>query len=148
MAAYIVVVSGVVLPVAPFSRGTFVGIDEYARALRTRVLHVGEQRIVECAETLARPDQAIELIAACAAGRTDRLLLDAPVLPPEFFDLRTRFAGELLHRIGKYWLRVAAVIPQAEYDEPFARFVAEVRRGRHFRVFDARADAEAWLAGG
>ena len=44
-------------------------------------------------------------------------------------------------------IRLAAVIePDPARGDKFAAFVAEARHGRQFRVFDARADAEAWLA--
>ena len=79
--------------------------------------------------------------------RLARSCSTASLLPAEFFDLRTRFAGEFVQKLVNYGLRVAAVFPpDAGQSERFREFVGELRGGHAFRTFETRADAEAWLA--
>jgi Domain of unknown function (DUF4180) len=104
-------------------------------------------RIVECVGPIARVGDALELVAACVERDATRVLLESRHLPPAFFELRSGFAGELLQKLQNYRLRLAGVFPQdADYGERFREFLLEARRGRSFRVFAARAEAEAWLA--
>jgi hypothetical protein len=98
----------------------------------------------ECAGPIRKPTDVLEWVASGSAA----LLVEADRLPPEFFDLRTGFAGELLQKIENYGLRVAAVFPSEEgYTARFREFLLEARRGSRFRAFAARGDAERWLAG-
>jgi hypothetical protein len=103
--------------------------------------------IVEITGGLARVDDALEVISACYEADTDRVLVEAGALPPEFFALQTRFAGEFLQKLGNYGVRLAGVFPdESPYSERFREFLREARTGRGFRAFGARDDAERWLA--
>jgi Domain of unknown function (DUF4180) len=76
------------------------------------------------------------------------ILLDGGGLPPEFFDLSSSLAGELLHRMGLYEMRLAAVVPDpTEHSRPFQDFVREANRGHQFRFFATRQEAIDWLEG-
>jgi len=90
--------------------------------------------------------EAADLIAACIERDTDRLLLDTPVLPQAFFELHTRFAGELLQKLQNYRLRTAIVIsPDGHYSDRFKEYLLEAKKARYSRLFTARAEALAWL---
>jgi hypothetical protein len=106
----------------------------------------GGKRFLVCAGPIRSPSDALELVGSDALG----LVVLAEHLPPEFFDLRTGFAGELLQKLENYRLRVAAVFPTEEgYGERFREFLFEARRrGGTFRAFGAREDAERWLTDG
>lgn len=96
---------------------------------------------------IVRVDDALRLVEASYERGTRAFLLDSALLPSEFFDLRTRFAGEFVQKLVNYGLRVAAVFPpDAGRGERFGEFVDELRRGQSFRTFSARAEAEAWLS--
>jgi hypothetical protein len=99
----------------------------------------------ECGGPIRRPADVLEWVATGAHA----LLVEAHHLPPEFFDLKTGFAGELLQKLENYGIRVAGVFPTEDgYTERFREFLSEARRrGSTFRAFAARADAERWLAG-
>jgi hypothetical protein len=74
--------------------------------------------------------------------------LDDGAIPREFFDLSTRVAGELLHRLGIYGIRLAAVVPDpTTHSVPFQDFVREANRGGPYRFFANRSEAMAWLEG-
>jgi len=98
-------------------------------------------------QPIAVVDDALRLVEASYERQVRAFLLDHSVLPPEFFDLRTRFAGEFVQKVVNYGLRVAAVFPpDPGHGERFREFVGELRGGHAFRTFETRADAEAWLA--
>ena len=114
--------------------------------METRITERDGSRFVECTAPITDVGDAIELVLACADGKSSCLLIDRGCLPSDFFDLSTRFAGEFIQKLQNYRIRVAAVIPPDDgRSDTFERFWTEARRGNPFRVFDERAEAEAWL---
>ena len=112
----------------------------------TRIIERDGSRFVELIGPITDVGDAIELVLACADGKSSGLLIDGRWLPTEFYDLSTRFAGEFIQKLQNYRIRVAAVIAADDaHSASFARFRAEARRGNPFRVFEAREGAEAWL---
>ncbi|MBN3003115.1 DUF4180 domain-containing protein [Chromobacterium alkanivorans] len=108
---------------------------------------VKQTRLIECRAGVERLDQALELVALCAERDASSLLLTEKALPPAFFDLSSRFAGEFIQKLVNYRLSVAGVfVDGAAYGERFGEYLNEARRGRQFRVFDDREAALAWLA--
>lgn len=104
-------------------------------------------RFLECAEPIVRVDDVLDLVAACAEHGARNVLVESKNLPNTFFELRSRFAGELLQKCQNYHLRLAAVFaPGAVHSESFEAFLVEARRGQQFRAFTNREDAERWLA--
>ena len=99
------------------------------------------------------PAQAASLDAAgvvtsCVESGARALLLDRAALPPAFFDLSSGFAGELLHRLGLYGIRLAAVVADpSRCSRSFQDFAREANRGREFRFFPTREEAIEWLSG-
>ena len=103
--------------------------------------------ILEITGGIARVDDALEVVSRCYEIDTDRVLVEAAALPADFFALPTRFAGEFLQKLENYGLRLAGVVPpEGDYPERFREFLREARSGCGFRSFDARAEAERWLA--
>ena len=104
-------------------------------------------RMAECLELGGDANAALELISGCMEHGVERVLVEAHALPPEFFALRSGFAGELLQKLANYGVCLAGVFPaDTEYAERFREFLLEAKRGRAFRAFAERAEAEAWLA--
>jgi len=101
--------------------------------------------------TYIEPEQGTEfnadsLVSACIEGGGRALLLDASAIPAEFFDLSSRLAGELLHGLSKYSLRLATVVPDLTvHSRAFQDFAHESNHGRQTRFFSSRDDAVAWL---
>lgn len=97
---------------------------------------------------IAEVGDALAIVAAAYEHDASGVLLDEACLPPAFFDLSTRFAGELVQKLLNYHLRVALVVrdPSAR-SATFQQFVAEARHGRQFRTFDDEAGAVRWLEG-
>lgn len=115
--------------------------------MEVRLLERDGARIVECVSAIRRSQDALELIAAGFEQGSTRLLLESDRLPAAFFELRSGFAGEFLQKLQNYRMRLACVLPAEDaHGERFREFLSEARRGRSFRAFASRADAEAWLA--
>lgn len=90
---------------------------------------------------------ARSIFIGCIEAGSRAVLLDEGAVPAAFFDLSTRFAGELLHDLGKYEVRLAVVVPDpAAYSSAFQAFAREANRGKSYRVFATREEAVSWLA--
>ena len=86
------------------------------------------------------------VVASCIESGAHALLIDRAALPDAFFDLSSGVAGELLHRLSVYGIRLAAVVPDpAAHSQPFQDFLREANRGKQFRFFTRREDAVHWL---
>jgi PadR family transcriptional regulator, regulatory protein AphA len=104
---------------------------------------------IECTPdggTIISEADALDLVAVCGEHRCHRLLIHASNLTPDFYNLRTGLAGNVLLKFSNYRIQAAAVIPTeiAEVGR-FGEFVLETNRGQQFRVFHDRESAEAWL---
>lgn len=88
------------------------------------------------------------LIEACFYHSVDAVLLHPQNMPPGFFDLSTRQAGEILQRLRNYRLRLVIVCPperEVLFSSRFREMVEEECQGPHFGVFRTRAEALEWL---
>jgi hypothetical protein len=87
-----------------------------------------------------------KVVTSCAESGADTLFFGEHSLPPDFFDLSSGLAGELLHRLSIYHMRMAAVVPDLDaHSSHFQAFVAEANKGDRFRFFAAHHQAVAWL---
>ncbi len=88
----------------------------------------------------------IQVFTGCIESGSSAILLDAHALPAEFFDLGSGLAGELLHKLSSYRMRLAGVVPDLTVHPPrFQDFVREANRGSQFRFFSDRQSAIDWL---
>jgi PadR family transcriptional regulator AphA len=88
---------------------------------------------------------ALDLSAICGEYGTNRLLIDASHLAPDFFDLKTGLAGAVLQKFATYRVKTAAVIPHELVTGRFREMVIELNRGNLFRIFENKSEAEYWL---
>jgi hypothetical protein len=74
------------------------------------------------------------------------LILTEADLAREFFELRSRFAGELFQKFVNYKIRLAIVLPNPNsYGERFAELVHEHSTHPIVRFVDSLEAARAWL---
>jgi hypothetical protein len=87
------------------------------------------------------------VVEACFGARTSDALLHPENLPPAFYDLSSRFAGEYLQKWRNYRIRVALVAAPGTtaVSSRFGEMVAEEAGRRDFRLFETREAAVAWL---
>lgn len=89
---------------------------------------------------------ALDAVAACGENTTDLLLLPDESVPLEFFDLKTRLAGEILLKFSNYYIRCAMVAsPENLSSGKFRDFMIETNRGQDFRIFSDPEKALIWL---
>lgn len=95
-----------------------------------------------------RASSPSEVVTGCIESGARAVLLGEGVPPPELFDLSSGVAGELLHGLTKYDVRLAVVVPDVgAHSESFQDFAREANRGRSYRFFATRAEAVEWLEG-
>jgi hypothetical protein len=96
---------------------------------------VGGVRVLECATkgpALQNDRDAVELITAAWENRASWVVIPVERLAKDFFQLRTRIAGEILQKFVTYQLRVAIVGDISHYvseSDSFRDFVYESNRG-------------------
>jgi hypothetical protein len=107
---------------------------------------MGDYFEVEGADTA--PRDAASLVRRCVESGAGAVLFDQAALPPDFFDLRSGLAGELIQKLTQYEIRMAAVVPDpSRCSASFQDFVREANRGARFRFFPDREGAVRWLEG-
>ena len=86
------------------------------------------------------------IVTSCIESGADALLLDEQSLPADFFDLSSGLAGELLHRLSIYQMRMAAVVSDLTvHSLHFQAFTYEANKGDQYRFFSTRQQAVRWL---
>ena len=84
---------------------------------------------------IASPQDALDLMVGSGARR---LVVHAPQLHPDFFDLSTRLAGEVLQKFTNYQVQLGIVGDFSVYPSRSLRdFIRESNRGTQV-VFTAR----------
>ncbi len=82
--------------------------------MQTRALAGAGEVILECVDAITGLDDALSIISATYELNTHRVLLRDAQLPAEFFELRTRFAGEFVQKLVNYQLTVACVFDERQ----------------------------------
>ncbi|GIK36869.1 MAG: hypothetical protein BroJett011_07020 [Chloroflexota bacterium] len=105
---------------------------------------------IECDPTdfIIRNEQDIlDLIVICGENNTSKVLIYESNFSPDFFDLKTTFAGALFQKFANYRMQGAAVISFEKIrSERFKELIFESNKGNLFRFFEDKAAAEKWLA--
>lgn len=90
------------------------------------------------------PKDISDVIGACFDA--EALLLTEEDLGPEFFELRSGLAGELLQKLVNYKVRAAILVPKPEtYGERFKELAYEHETHSMIRFVRSREEADAWL---
>jgi PadR family transcriptional regulator AphA len=97
---------------------------------------------------LESEQDAIDLAALCVETGSSWLLLNSTNISDEFYDLASGLAGAALQKFSNYRINFAAVVPQERIKGRFGEMVLESNRGRQFRFFTGKAEAEKWLMEG
>ena len=77
---------------------------------------------------------AIDLLGECDYMGARSIIISEKHLPPEFFDLKTGFAGEILQKFSTYNFRLAIIGDFSKYQSKSLQdFIRESNRGN--RIF-------------
>jgi len=106
-----------------------------------------KDRIVVASEsgiTIQSLDDISDAIGKCFGARG--LVLTEADVSQEFFDLKTKLAGELFQKFVNYQIRLAIVLQNpSSYGERFAELVYEHSTHPIIRFFGSTEEARAWL---
>ena len=61
------------------------------------------------------PQEALEILINCAYQGAEKIIIHADQLMPDFFDLKTGMAGEILQKVSTYQLHLAIVGDFSQY---------------------------------
>ncbi len=105
---------------------------------------------VECHPTefvIQNERDILDLVAMCGEVQATSVIIYETNLSPDFFDLKTKFAGTLFQKFANYRLRGAVIIsPDNISSERFKELIVECNRGNLFRFFEEKEAAAKWLA--
>lgn len=90
---------------------------------------------------------ALDLIAS-VKYETDcnRIAISKAALAPEFFDLSTKIAGEILQKFVQYYTKLAIIGDFSAYTSKALRdFIIECNRGNHIFFVADEAEAVSYL---
>lgn len=91
---------------------------------------------------LRSAQDALDLFGSFYPQHVDGVIVYEANLSPEFFQLQTRLAGDILQKFVNYGVRVAIVGDFAKYEsKALADFIRESNRGR--QIFFVATAAEA-----
>jgi hypothetical protein len=92
--------------------------------------------------------ESSRLVEACGNAEVDKMVLYPENLTPNYFDLSSREAGEVLGKLRIYHIRLAVVrTPELQLSSRFVEILGEERRSGYFGLFDSRDEALEWLSG-
>ena len=92
-------------------------------------------------------DEAAELLMNCYYQGAEALIVMAENLPPEFFDLKTKLAGEVLQKFSTYNTRLAVIGDFSKFDSKSLQdFIRESNRIGRILFVPRVAEARAALA--
>ena len=107
---------------------------------------------VKCAtdsRVVSSERDVLDLLAYCGQASTDNILLEQAFLHPNFFDLSTKLAGDIFHKLTTYRIKTAIVANLSEIkSERFQELIFECNKGNQINFFDDLSTAEQWLTTG
>ena len=109
-------------------------------------------RVLECAadeKRLRTYNDAVEIIGKSFENRATLVLIPAECLDDEFFQLRTRIAGELIQKFVQYGRRLAIVGDISRHlaeSSALRAFVLEANRGKEVWFLATRKELDQRLA--
>ncbi len=106
---------------------------------------IGE--LVTSDEPLNSSQDILDLLGSFYPEHVEALILHEANLAPEFFQLRTKLAGEILQKLVNYRVKVAIVGEFQKYQsKALADFIYECNKGRQIFFVATREEALARLA--
>ena len=85
---------------------------------------------------------ATDLLGNASYLGADRIMINENNLAPEFFDLSTKLAGEILQKVSNYHKKLVIIGEFEKYSsEALKAFILECNRGAHIFFVDSEAEA-------
>lgn len=102
--------------------------------------------IFSSSRPLSTENDALDLIALCGEHNTNLLMIHYDALSEDFFNLKTKAAGNMIQKFVNYQIKAVAVIPGEIIQKGRLKEMAlETNKGNHFRMYETKEEAEKWL---
>ena len=108
------------------------------------IIEAKKQKIAEIKSdeiVIKTPQNALDIMAEASYYEASSLILREKNLSPEFFDLKTKVAGEILQKFSNYMVKMAIIGEFGKYkSESLKAFMRESNQGKQiFFVGDREA---------
>ena len=107
--------------------------------MELKILEEKNQKIAEIKSdeiVIKTPQDALDVMADASYYEARSLILREKNLSPEFFDLRTRVAGEILQKFSNYMVKIAIIGEFEKYkSESLKAFIRESNKGKQNFLF-------------
>lgn len=113
--------------------------------MQIKTHHSGKAEIAELISdelVIKDIDSGTDLLGNLYYGGVERVIIYQKNITPEFFDLKTKLAGEILQRFSNYQLRLAIIGDFEELESKSLRdFIRESNRGKLACFVDSLEEA-------
>ena len=116
--------------------------------MQFKIIKIGEQEVAELAhnEIIHNAQDALELLMNCGYQGTTDLIIRESNLSPDFFNLKTSVAGEILQKFSTYNGRLAIVGDFTKVESKSLRdFIFESNKARRINFVSSIGEARAAL---
>lgn len=124
-------------------------VNEEKKKMDYKVIEIGNKKYIElisCETPVNTEQDALDIIGICGEHDTNLLMLHLQAVSDDFFRLRTGVAGKVLQKFVNYYIKAAAILPKDKaVVGRFKELVSEANKGKDFRVFYEKEEAEKWL---
>lgn len=112
---------------------------------------INDQQVAEVVSestVIATTEDGLELLGNLYFQGFDKVILHEKNITPDFFDLKTGIAGEILQKFSNYRVRLAIVGDFSAYQSKSIRdFIFESNKRRHINFVGSIAEAVERLMG-
>jgi hypothetical protein len=89
-------------------------------------------------EIIANPDDILDIMGDARYNGSNSLIIHSGNLHPDFFDLKTKLAGEILQKFSNYRMRLAIIGDFSELKSKSLRdFIRESNKGKTICFVDS-----------
>ena len=102
--------------------------------MNQKIIENNNQKIAEIISDqieIRNEQDALDWMATARYEGADNIIIHEQNLPPEFFDLKTKLAGDILQKTVNYRMKIAIVGDFSKYNSSSLQaFIRECNRGR------------------
>ena len=117
--------------------------------MQFEIIKIGKREIAEVTSTeiIQNAQEALELLMNCSYRGTTDLIIHESNLLKEFFDLKSRVAGEILQKFSTYNGRLAIIGDFSRYQSKSLRdFILESNKMRRINFVSSMEEAKTALS--
>jgi hypothetical protein len=91
---------------------------------------------------IANAQDGLDLLGNLYYQGFDKIIVHQKNITPDFFDLKTGMAGEILQKFSNYRVRLAIVGDYSQYtSKSLSDFIFESNKGKHINFVNATSEA-------